>query len=898
MAVARWRRGFFLSGAVSAVLLCSTFSQAEKGDPPDVEAHRLVHLLGYIGGDYTRAVANGKVTSWEEYEEQLELAEEADQVAARLELAATQAGRRVDLIGPMGRVRALVEAKAPLSEVLAAAKEASGRTVSAFRLEQAPSVSPNASRGKALFLEHCATCHGETGRGDTARAATLTPRPANFHDPEKADALTAFRVATTVRFGVAETAMVPFTFFSEADRWDVAFYVLGLRYSDEKGAESPTYSLTELAILSDDAVRADLAAVGIPSEAHPNILADLRRSAPYEDRAAKSPLALARDKLLRARVALSRGERGVARGQVLDAYLSGVEPVEASLNQADTELFRRLEEDFRGLRASVESPSKDEETKRLFDSALSDITRAERVLTRAEKSRSNVSTAVASATILLREGVEAALLLAALLGMAAKAGLEDKKRFVHLGWASALLLGVVTWFVSIRIVAISGVSRELIEGITGLAAAAVLFYVSYGLLAKKEVVRWMAFLREQVSPQKAALSLFFVAFVACYREAFETVLFYQALLSGGASKGAALVGAGVGAFGLVALVAGYGRAGRRSPPQVFFRVSGALLYALSVVFVGHGLFALQTLGWVPSHVVPGPRFSTLGVFPTVETYGAQLVLIGFALFAWWTNRAARGSATSDVERGPQTSVKSTFQGKRRLLLVLAGSLLTGGIAVYWRSTQIVSEPLKEMGTFALTLRLVAPGAVKTGYARIYSLPNFDRTERFGPGNEVVFTELPASLKESGAKISMITTPEFEPTWEPDRIFPLNRDVLELRMKAEKGKYEVVCMLSGGESGPPRTLRFPGFNVGDEVDVSTFISRAVLGLRVVHPNIPNASELSALSVAGKRWLRPVTSLEHLEFEEKTIVLVESKLRAKMGEAPEPYIQIAEAALAKP
>jgi high-affinity iron transporter len=235
---------------------------------------------------------------------------------------------------------------------------------------------------------------------------------------------------------------------------------------------------------------------------------------------------------------------------------------------------------------------------------------------------------------MLREGVEAALLIAALLGIATQAGLGERKRWVHAGWGSAVALGIVTWILSTRLIAISGASREMIEGVTAILATLVLFYVSYSLLAKKEVARWMKFLRGQVSPRRAAISLFGVSFLAAYREAFETVLFYQTLLSSHASTTAALAGILGGGVILVALVAGYSRAGRFAPPQVFFRVSSYLLYALAVIFAGQGVAALQLTGLVPIHALPVPIVPALGLHPTVETCAAQGTLILLAVIAF------------------------------------------------------------------------------------------------------------------------------------------------------------------------------------------------------------------------------------------------------------------------
>ena len=275
-----------------------------------------------------------------------------------------------------------------------------------------------------------------------------------------------------------------------------------------------------------------------------------------------------------------------------------------------------------------------------MEALLADVSRAEMLLSADKERPSFVSTAVASGGILLREGVEAALLIAALLGVAAQAGLGDRKHWVHAGWVAALALGAATWILSSRIIAVSGASRELVEGVTALSATLVLFYVSYSLFAKKEVARWMRFLRAQVSPRRAAASLFFVAFLAAYREAFETVLFYQTLLSSRASTSAALAGAFSGAMLLVALVFAYTRAGRFAPPQAFFRVSSALLYALAIVFAGQGVAALQLTGALPIHALRVPALPALGVHATVETCLAQGALLLLAALAFLLNRRA------------------------------------------------------------------------------------------------------------------------------------------------------------------------------------------------------------------------------------------------------------------
>ncbi len=614
---------------IGALLLIGAQARAQVGDAVEVEAQRLVHLLGYVAADYGGAVERGVVKNPDEYAEQLSLLGEAEKIAGRIgpKLA------KQDLRGDLARVKALVEGKADEAAVAGAITAVRDDVVTGFRLEQAPTRRPDRARGKALFLEHCATCHGETGRGDTQRAASLTPRPADFLSPAIGESITPYRVATTVRFGVNGTSMIPFTFLGDDERWDLAFYVTGLRHTGATDGEAPVFSLGELAVRSDAELRQELTAAGVGEGRRDAMIAALRTRVPFAEPQPNASLPLARSKLDRARIAVDRGELGVARGLVIDAYLEGIEPAEGPLKSRDPALARTLEERFMTLRGRLDANAPPDELRGAIAELMRDVTRAETLLSGAPGEGGFVSVAVQSGGILLREGVEAALLIAALLGLATQAGLGDRKRWVHLGWAVALVLGLATWVVSSRLIAISGASRELVEGVTALLATAVLFYVSYSLLAKRQVARWMKFLKEQISPRKAALSLFAVSFLAAYREAFETVLFYQALLSTPGSTVAALAGAGAGAAALVVLVVAYSRAGRFAPPQLFFKISSYLLYGLAVVFAGQGIAALQVVGVAPLHTFRFVGVPWLGIYPTLETCAAQLLMIGLAVVA-------------------------------------------------------------------------------------------------------------------------------------------------------------------------------------------------------------------------------------------------------------------------
>ena len=135
--------------------------------------------------------------------------------------------------------------------------------------------------------------------------------------------------------------------------------------------------------------------------------------------------------------------------------------------------------------------------------------------------------------ILLREGFEAILIVAAIVALLVKAGRRDALTYVHAGWMAALVLGAATWLVaSIRRLRVRA-RREMSEGVTSLAAAAILLYIGYWMHGNAYAAHWRAFLDRRLGGPalsgRTAWALAVVSFLAVYREAFETVLLAQAL---------------------------------------------------------------------------------------------------------------------------------------------------------------------------------------------------------------------------------------------------------------------------------------------------------------------------------------------------------------------------------
>ncbi|TFH26612.1 MAG: hypothetical protein E4H00_10400 [Myxococcales bacterium] len=126
-----------------------------------------------------------------------------------------------------------------------------------------------------------------------------------------------------------------------------------------------------------------------------------------------------------------------------------------------------------------------------------------------------------------------------------------------------------------------------------------------------------------------------ISFVAVYREAFETLLFFEAIAAqaGAAGRGAMWAGAGTGLLLLLVLAAVTFRFGLRLPMRQFFVASSALLYLFAIMLAGHGIAALQEAGVVPTSSVNFVRLEWFGIYPTREGLALQGLLIVAAVIA-------------------------------------------------------------------------------------------------------------------------------------------------------------------------------------------------------------------------------------------------------------------------
>lgn len=556
-------------------------------------ARRIVAAAQLAAREYALGVApaGGRVTSAEEVKEAKLFLQQA-----RLDVGALPAVVRGASDSALRALQLAVERAAPPDSLAAQARALAERIERALggRVLPIPARTPSVARGEQEYRRVCASCHGDRGHGDGPNASGLVPPPANLADPQVMGAKSRADIYQQLLLGVAGTAMPSFEHtLSDEERWDVAAFVLTLQYG------------------------------GSPDAA---VFAAVRRQL-------DSAVAERSDRL------------------AFDAYLT-FEQVETAVRARNAALAARLEDGFARLRQRAAAGADQAELTTLQGGLLSDLENAERLVT---DRTSGTNLFVQSFLLLVREGFEAILIIAALMTFLTRAGAPLRRREVAVGaWAAVGASGLTAVLFELLFKTSPG-RREALEGFTMLAAVVVLFYVSYWLLSKIEADKWTSFLRhrmESALSSGSALALTSVAFLAVYREGVETILFYKALLVSGGVGDAGTVAAGMaaGAVVLVGLYIVIMRLGVRLPMKPFFAVTGALLYYMAFVFAGRGIAELQEGGIVGTTVISWLqwlRVPFLGIYPTVQSLALQLLLVVLAAAAAiFMLRPGRGGAAS------------------------------------------------------------------------------------------------------------------------------------------------------------------------------------------------------------------------------------------------------------
>lgn len=625
--------------ALLTALLFSLAPAVSMADP----SQRLVQMLDYIGVDYPPTVENGEVVDEVEYAEMQEFSGEL----RNLILGMPEYEEKAKLVQEAEQIRLGVARRIEGDKIAALTQQLKADLIATYDISVGPLKVPDLSGVQALYEAECSSCHGIQGYGDGPLASEQSIPPSDFHDMKRQYSRSIFDLYNTISLGVDGTPMQAFDQLDEEQRWALA--ILVSQFSATREQRELGKSLWQQGYLRDyfktmpnltgmsyakaeelgDDINIDGKAMLAYLRSNPAIL-DISDHAALD-----TSIAMLAVSLEHARA----GDSEAAYKAALSAYLDGFELAEPTLVIIDKNLKLEIEKKMIDFREA--SKKGDVEQMQRLQSELVDLIN-EAKNTIGTNQMSAEAAFFGSFIILLREGVEAILVLGAIMAALVKTGRREAVKYIHAGWIGAVVLGVATWWVAENLISISGASREVTEGAAALFAAAILVYVGFWLHSASSSKRWKLFIDHKINnamENKTLWVLATVSFVAVYREMFETVLFYQAMwvqIDTADSQQGFLLGVLAALVVLVVVAFMILRLGTRLPIKKFFQINAVLLFMLAVVFAGQGIAAFQEAGIIATSMVAFPRIELLGIYPTVQSLGLQLfvLLVGVGLLSY------------------------------------------------------------------------------------------------------------------------------------------------------------------------------------------------------------------------------------------------------------------------
>ncbi|WP_044420185.1 cytochrome c/FTR1 family iron permease [Pseudomonas syringae group genomosp. 3] len=582
---------------VPLLTLCSSIALA---DPVEGAAQAL-HLLDYLGADYPASVADGKVVEAADYQQQIE----ALTTLQGLVLALPQRAERAGLEQGVAQLKNAVSSKQDGTQVA----------------RQAPAITPDPARGAPLYAQHCSVCHGDTGAGDGPAGIGLEPPPSNLRDTARLDRLSLYDLYNALGLGIAGTDMPAFADqLDDRQRWDIATYIASFS-AQPVATATKAFNLADLARQTPAEVQAaegpDAAATFRAQRAQP----------PQVQRGPAQLLDYTGVTLDKSLAAYKAGDREQAYDLSVAAYLEGFELVESSLDNVDANVRKDTEKSLMAYRQSLQDSLPLPQVEQKLEVAKARLKESAGLL--GSDGLSLSLSYISGLLILLREGLEAILVLAAILAFLRNTGQQSAVRSVNVGWGLALLAGLGTWALAAYVIDVSGAQRELLEGATALFASVMVLWLGVWMHDRRHAAAWQDYVKSSLVGGGGRFGFAVLAFFSVYRELFEVILFYETLWlqAGPAGHNAVLAGGGTALVLLVGLAWVILRGSAKLPLSLFFGINAALLCALSVVFAGHGVKALQEAGIFGTRPVPFFEFDWLGIHADLYSLGAQAIAL-------------------------------------------------------------------------------------------------------------------------------------------------------------------------------------------------------------------------------------------------------------------------------
>ena len=597
----------FLFGILALSLVAEpSFAQSFDQTTKD-KVKKIVMMLNIAAKEFQEGVSNGKVVIDPEYKESKIFLQQATERYSRTSGEIKNQEKATQINRHFSELSIMIEKKVDSQKVWNKVNNLNSQLISNFGIEinKVPVTPISLTNGKKIFENNCAVCHGIAGDGDGPEAKNHNPSPAVLSDPKlTGDKNTvAYDNFEVINVGIANTAMKSWAgILSEAQIWDVTYY---LRSFSNTNVQLPPANL-KLEEMGDKS----------GSEKADQIVNKIR------------------ELLSKSLNKFKNGENEEAADIAFDAYLT-YEKIESNIITRDKPLGLKLESAFGRYRGAIKEAALLEIVEKIQDEILLDLSKGLE-LVKNEVSFSGLF--IQSFSIIVREGFETILIIAALISFLRKSKNDAHVKNIHIGVIVGILASFLTAYAVHEVLQLNMASQELLEGWIMLVSVVILFSVSYWLVSNIDNKKWQQYINKKMHgalSQGNTFALSAVAFISVYREGFETVLFYKALiLYAGKTTGGILPGFLTGCVMLAGIFYLVNYLGMRVPFKWFFGFTSVLLYYMAFIFLGRGIHELQ-MGEQFSMTAAKflPNISWLGMYPTWETFIGQAILFAAFIFA-------------------------------------------------------------------------------------------------------------------------------------------------------------------------------------------------------------------------------------------------------------------------
>jgi high-affinity iron transporter len=624
------------------IILLSIPVLSQKIDE-STQIRNLISLLDYIASDYHNAVENGKIINNNEYKEITEFAEKVDLLFVQSSVRYNISNSR-DFKIKIQELNLLIKNKKNKELIFQKANLIKTQIIKLNLISISPNHKPNIVLGAKIFKANCENCHGNKADGNGINSANLTPKPTNLTNDTIMQKVSAFQIFNTVRLGIAGTSMVAVDRLTDQEVWDVAYYVNSIRHKDKINISNDSIvliysqlvkylSVSNISSLSDIEMIKLLKPENGNLETQLHVLRSFNPSSQKENTIIKTSVYL--DDILE----LYKANNYQKASEIaLSAYLECVEPAEKQLNAIDPKLKKNIESLMFQLRADIKN-------KVPLANLEQNIKKLNKLIYEASSLLSNKEYSfwfafLMAASIILREGLEAILIIITILGVLKSLKAKDAIKWVHFGWISALIVGIISMFYINLLVSLGTESRELIEGVGSALAVILLLYIGFWLHSKTEAQRWKEFVESKIIRllnSSNMIGLFTIAFIVVFREAFESAIFLSTINIEASQT--SNFGIYYGALSSLAVVFVFAwivlKTSSKLPIVKLFKYSAVIMSAFSLVLTGKCIFSLQEIGYAGVTKLPFDfEIPLLGFYSNLESFIAQLVVLTIIISLW------------------------------------------------------------------------------------------------------------------------------------------------------------------------------------------------------------------------------------------------------------------------